>query len=242
MAASNKAKRTDYTLNGLRVYDLDPLASEIWACVGPDGADPRTLDPDNLPEGFRLIDGDEWDHAQDNHDEAEIVLYGQSEHWRESHYIGGLIDSALAAAGATGEEACCDIDTTDFDDLLDNLQCDVINFLEDRGYSVCFDLASQRHGVGVIVHRYRPEQQAIIEKALEAAVAASKPAYEERAAELVEALRREAEEKRDEQRIALFDEAVDLLRGAKEFLSAAVPYRTEIGSKLCDFLAKVAKD
>ena len=147
-----------------------------------------------------------------------------------------MIDSALAESDATGEEACCDIHNSDFDDLLDDLQSDVINFLTDRGYSVSCKPKPQRHGVGVIVDTYAPEQQAIIEKALEAAVAASKPAYVERAASLVQGLRAIEQEKQDAKRLALFDEAVDLL------------VRGHIGIRVYglkddikDFLAKVAK-
>lgn len=234
MAASNKAKRTFFVFDDLRIYDLNPESAKLSAVIGPDGVDPRTIDPDNLPEGFRLIvpqnvlDSDE--------DEATIEFYSQAEHWRESQYVGNLIHSALLAAGATGEQAHCDIFADSFDDLLDDLQCDVINFLVDRGYSVSCKSKPQRHGVGVIVSRCRPEQQAIIEKALEAAVAASKSAYEERAAELVEALRREAEEKRDEQRIALFDEAVELLEDLR------YAGDTDQLQAINKFLAKVAKN
>ena len=55
------AKATDLvTRDGLRVYDLDPLAGDLWAVAGPDGYDPSAIDPDALPEGFRWLDGDEW--------------------------------------------------------------------------------------------------------------------------------------------------------------------------------------
>ena len=43
------------THDGLRVYDLDPAAAELWAVAGPDGYDPATIDPDALPKGFRWI-------------------------------------------------------------------------------------------------------------------------------------------------------------------------------------------
>lgn len=239
MTASKLARRTDRVFGGLRIYDLDPQNANLVAVIGPDGADPWTLDPDALPEGFRWCSDDDWEQASFA-EGTEIVFYARNEDWRESHYIGGLIDSALATAGATGEEAACDIDTADFDSLLDDLQCDVINFLEDRGYPTrLFIGGPQRHGVGVIVDTYAPEQQAIIEKALEAAVAASKPAYVERAASLVQGLRAIEQEKQDAKRLALFDEAVDLLREARGYLDTAVPYRLKDDIK--DFLAKVAK-
>jgi hypothetical protein len=55
------AVRTDLTTaDGLTVYDLDPQASELWAVAGPAGVDPRTIDPDALPDGFRWVDAAEW--------------------------------------------------------------------------------------------------------------------------------------------------------------------------------------
>jgi hypothetical protein len=50
------------------VYDLDPQASELWAVAGPAGVDPRTIDPDALPAGFRWVDDAEWT-TLDNKDE-----------------------------------------------------------------------------------------------------------------------------------------------------------------------------
>lgn len=235
MATSNTAKRTNGVYNGLRVYDLSPKRGKSLAVVGPDGADPRTLDPENLPVGFRQVALQ--DIADCDEDEAEIGLYSQIEHWRESHYVGSVIDSALISAGATGEEAHT-IANNLFDDLLDDLQCDTINFLVDRGYSVSCKPIPMRIGNGVIVRKYRPEQQGIIEKALEAAVTASKSAYEERAVELVEALRREAEANRDAKRLELFDEAVELLE------EVASDSRIDDGhsQRINEFLAKVAKN
>lgn len=62
MNATGKARATDMTTHdGLRVYDLDPQASELWAVAGPDGVDPTTIDPDDLPDSFRWVDNDEWE-------------------------------------------------------------------------------------------------------------------------------------------------------------------------------------
>ena len=58
MHAINTGKQTQ---DGLTVYDLDPQASELWAVAGPDGIEPRTIDPDNLPEGFRWVESEEWE-------------------------------------------------------------------------------------------------------------------------------------------------------------------------------------
>ena len=41
-------------------YDIDPLAAELWVVEGPPGYDPNTIDPDNLPKGWRWISDDEW--------------------------------------------------------------------------------------------------------------------------------------------------------------------------------------
>lgn len=49
------------TDDGLRVYDLDVNASELWAVAGPDGYDPDDIDPDNLWHGFRWVENDEWE-------------------------------------------------------------------------------------------------------------------------------------------------------------------------------------
>ncbi len=50
------------TKDGGYIYDLDPMASEIWAIWSPHKIeDPRTIDPDWLPEGCRWLDGSEWE-------------------------------------------------------------------------------------------------------------------------------------------------------------------------------------
>ena len=53
------------TADGLIVYDLDPGASELWAVAGPPDVDPMTIDPDDLPNGFRWVDDAEWSAAVD---------------------------------------------------------------------------------------------------------------------------------------------------------------------------------
>ncbi len=49
------------TKDGLTIYDLAPQASELWVVAGPAGVDPETIDTDNLPDGFRWVDADEWE-------------------------------------------------------------------------------------------------------------------------------------------------------------------------------------
>ena len=58
---TSRTTRTELvTHDGLRVYDLVPLAVDLWAVAGPDGVDPATIDPDALPDGFRWLEDDEW--------------------------------------------------------------------------------------------------------------------------------------------------------------------------------------
>ena len=110
------------THDGLRVYDLDPLAVDLWAVAGPDGVDPATIDPDALPDGFRWLEDDEWSrlnaasgatyaelHAEIKSREttlapgSETAIYGDfvaamteagGREWRES---GEPVDPATAA-------------------------------------------------------------------------------------------------------------------------------------------------
>ena len=49
------------TQDNLRVYDLNPQATEVIAVAGPDGHDPDKLDIEQLPAGFRRIDVEEWE-------------------------------------------------------------------------------------------------------------------------------------------------------------------------------------
>lgn len=52
------------TKDGLTIYDLDPQASELWVVAGPAGIDPKTIDTDNLPDGFRWVEAEEWEELQ----------------------------------------------------------------------------------------------------------------------------------------------------------------------------------
>ena len=65
MATNNKATQTGLrTAQGLAVYDLAPLAADLWAVAGQAGVDPTTIDADSLPEGFRWVDESEWEVLQ----------------------------------------------------------------------------------------------------------------------------------------------------------------------------------
>jgi len=58
---ASQAETTDLrTRSGERIYDLDPLASTLWAIAGPDGLDPKTVNIDDLPAGCRWLENDEW--------------------------------------------------------------------------------------------------------------------------------------------------------------------------------------
>jgi len=67
MIGTWQAKKTDLlTATGERIYDLLPLAGDLWAIAGPDGLDPTTVAikaADDLPEGYRWIEDDEWENA-----------------------------------------------------------------------------------------------------------------------------------------------------------------------------------
>jgi hypothetical protein len=52
------------TTDGLTIYDLDPLSAELWAIAGPAGHDPKTIDTDDLPEGFRWVESDECEELE----------------------------------------------------------------------------------------------------------------------------------------------------------------------------------
>ena len=66
MTTTNRAVATNRkTAAGETIYDLDPLAGDLWAVAGPAGVDPTTIDPDCLPEGFRWIDEGEWEAASE---------------------------------------------------------------------------------------------------------------------------------------------------------------------------------
>ncbi len=63
--ASPDAITTRYTTSdGLAVYDLAPQAGDLYAVAGPAGIDPRTIDQDSLPAGFRWVEPAEWEALQ----------------------------------------------------------------------------------------------------------------------------------------------------------------------------------
>ena len=67
------ASATPYaTHNGLRIYDLDPKAGELYAVAGPDGFDPASIDPEALPDGFIWISEDMWAQAVEASVEATL--------------------------------------------------------------------------------------------------------------------------------------------------------------------------
>ena len=61
---ASQAETTDLrTRTGEWIYDLVPLAGELWAIAGPEGLDPTTVDTDDLPAGYRWLEDDEWELA-----------------------------------------------------------------------------------------------------------------------------------------------------------------------------------
>lgn len=81
MANSNATQTGLCTAEGLVVYDLAPQAAELWAVAGPDGF-AGEIDPDNLPEGFRWVDGWEWETLHEA-DYSEVCIDCGSEHIEE---------------------------------------------------------------------------------------------------------------------------------------------------------------
>ena len=61
------------TKDGLAVYDIDPLASDLWVVAGPDGHT-GPIDPDDLPEGFRWVTNEEWASMQ-NAVKEELTVF-----------------------------------------------------------------------------------------------------------------------------------------------------------------------
>lgn len=61
------------TADGLTIYDLEPQAAVLVAVAGPAGHDPRTIDDDDLPEGFRWVGPGEWADACERLDDAAFI-------------------------------------------------------------------------------------------------------------------------------------------------------------------------
>jgi hypothetical protein len=60
------------TKDGLTIYDLDPNAAELWVVAGPAGYDVSKIDTDNLPDGFRWVENEEWEALQND---SEVKSY-----------------------------------------------------------------------------------------------------------------------------------------------------------------------
>lgn len=77
------------TRDGLTVYDLDPNAAELWVVAGPEGYDPKAIDTDNLPDGFRWVEDEEWeemnvreladDHESDCYEDEGEAAFGRED-------------------------------------------------------------------------------------------------------------------------------------------------------------------
>jgi len=63
------------TKDGLRVYDLDPKASELWAVAGPAGYKISDIDPDKLPTGFRWVTNTEWSELENTKSEDRKIIF-----------------------------------------------------------------------------------------------------------------------------------------------------------------------
>lgn len=47
-------------------YDLDLIVNELWIVEGPEGYDINSIDPHNLPDGFRWISEAEFNNKAEN--------------------------------------------------------------------------------------------------------------------------------------------------------------------------------
>jgi hypothetical protein len=64
---NNRRKTSLITDDGLSVYDLDVNASELCVVAGPHGCDVMSIDPDDLPSGFRWIENEEWERLNEQY-------------------------------------------------------------------------------------------------------------------------------------------------------------------------------
>jgi hypothetical protein len=85
------------TTDGLTIYDLDPLSAELWAIAGPAGHDPKAIDTDDLPDGFRWITTEEWEELQSEEDRTEGTGNDFSIMWQ---FMGRLSKDGFQAAEA----------------------------------------------------------------------------------------------------------------------------------------------
>lgn len=74
--SNTQAKETDRkTYEGLSVYDLQPQGGELWLVAGPAGYDASTIDPDDLPDGFRWVTSDEWEDIPNLKSDPFILVF-----------------------------------------------------------------------------------------------------------------------------------------------------------------------
>jgi hypothetical protein len=67
------------TKDGLRVYDLDPQAGELWAVAGPAGYKVSDIDPDKLPKGFRWVTNEEWSELENIKVKNRTIIFYTNE-------------------------------------------------------------------------------------------------------------------------------------------------------------------
>lgn len=95
------------TADGLTVYDLDVYGSELVAVAGPAGYDPRTINTDELPEGFRWVSPEEWSTFEGDADDLALMISENS--ISEDDTIPEIVALVVAAgpafSGGTDESA-----------------------------------------------------------------------------------------------------------------------------------------
>jgi hypothetical protein len=141
------------TKDGLTIYDLAPLASELWAVAGPAGHDPTAIDTDNLPAGFRWVKAWEFSEPQ-----AFILVFRphQDRAWADAFeteqdfvraWGNGVYDRSCSANNdLTDEESELTYDNA-FGDCAHDLHCitrldspeEVEAYLESRQHNMAID-------------------------------------------------------------------------------------------------------
>ena len=100
------------TLDGLRIYDLEPEGGSLLACAGPDGYDPSAIDHEDLPDGFRWLEDDEWADAcaresrqsQESRESNTATSTTTTKGQKMSHELD---NNALGLARAMDDEGHC---------------------------------------------------------------------------------------------------------------------------------------
>ena len=117
---SRAIKTNKTTSDGLVIYDLEPQGGDLLAVAGPDGVDPKAIDCDCLPDGFRWVTADEWESL-----DVDAVQMPSLEVCSNVEWI--KVFSSVDLSG---------IDPADSDDAVEQLQNQLYDSLRDAGFRV----------------------------------------------------------------------------------------------------------